>query len=149
MTVYRGFLVTSRCSCFIWSQKVELSQVFCEILTLPKSNINWKENYSIENKFIGEDDFRWKIQFVCLYNISILQEVNTIPSLYPPLKWTLPFYPRMRCQISFTWIFALKFHFILILSWMSISQKTCDSSTFWLHIWKERNLRFHSTRLSL
>ena len=70
----------------IWSQKVELSQVFCEILTLPKININWQENYSFEDKCIGEDDFRWKTQFVCLYNISTLQEVNTVPPLHPPLK---------------------------------------------------------------
>ena len=35
------YSMTTRFSCFIWSQKVELSQDFCEMPILPKINVEW------------------------------------------------------------------------------------------------------------
>ena len=118
----------------IWSENIDLSQLFCGIEILPKINLNWKGKFLIQNKYIGNANFQLKTHFVCLYNISTSQKFNTMHSLYPTLKYSLSFSPQMRCQTSLIWIFALNLSFILLLGRISIPQKSCDRSIFSLHM---------------
>ena len=118
----------------MWNEKIYLSQLFCQLRTLPKININWKWMFSTKDKCIEKDDFLLKTHFVRLYNVFISQKVITIPSLYPPLKYILSFYPQMRCRNSFIWIFALHFHCIRNYDRISNWQKSCDGSIFSLHM---------------
>ena len=114
--------------------KIDLSQLFCELRTLPELHINWKWKFSNKQNCIGKDHFQSKTYFVCMCNISISQKVNTIPPLYPLFKWSVPFDPQIRCRISVIWLFALHFHFICNSGRVLNSQKSCGRSMFSLHM---------------
>ena len=130
---YRIYNWQKSCDRSIFSLQ-PVSQLFCQLRTLPKININWKWRFSTKDKCIEKDDFLLKTHFVWLYNVFISQKVITIPSLYPPLKYILSFYPQMRCRNSFIWIFALDFHCIHNYDRIRNWQKSCDGSIFSLHI---------------
>ena len=98
---------SKKLSFYMWSKKIDLPQLFCELRTLPELHINWKWKFSNKQNCIGKDHFQSKTYFVCMCNISISQKVITIPPLYPLFKWSVPFDPQIRCRISFIWLFAI------------------------------------------
>ena len=62
----------------------------------PKINIDSKWNFWIKNKWIVKVNFE-QTNLLCLYNISISQKVNTLPSLHYFLEYTLVFhFPRKK-----------------------------------------------------
>ena len=64
-----------------WSEKVELLSVYRGFPSLSKVNRKWKWEFSIEAKSIEKVNFHWKRHFMCLYTISILQKIITMPHL--------------------------------------------------------------------
>ena len=119
----------------IWSEKIDLSQLFCGIEILPKSNI--KERFSanihineVWHLICGEND---RLYFKVGYNECIVLNFCDVEMLYRHTKcvfnWKLAF------PMYLFWIKNFPFQFILILGTISIPQKSCDRSIFSLHMW--------------
>ena len=118
----------------IWSEKVDLSQLFCEIRCLPELHIKW--NFSAKTH-INEI---WHL--ICGSNRTLHlkggysggivmtfcgMEMLQIHTKYV-FDWKLSFPMQLFLFENF------HFQFILILGRVLISQKTCDNSTFSLHV---------------
>ena len=68
------------------SEKVELLSNYRGFPSLSKINRKWKCEFSIEAKSIEKVNFHLKTHFMCLYTISILQIVITMPHFRSPLE---------------------------------------------------------------
>lgn len=130
---YWPFPLNCEQNMYIWNEKIESSQLFCEIVTLSEININWKWRLSIEDKLIGKDNFSI-INTLC---ISLQHFYNAESHYYTFVASSFETYSLIVSTneiLNFIYlIFFAAFHFILILGRVTISQKSSDDSIFSHH----------------
>ena len=119
-----------------WSEKIDLSQLFCEIRCLPKLHTKWKYSAKIDMNEIwhlicGQN---WTLYFKGGYSEGLVITFYDMEMLHKHTTYVLD--SKLSFPVQLFLIGNFHFQFILILGRHLISQKSCDRSIFSLHTQK-------------